>query len=292
MELRHIRYFCMVAQEMHFGRAAKRLFISQPPLSRQIKELEEELGLLLFSREQKQIRLTEAGQYYYMQCQELLHQLEHINRKTKQIHDSMAGELKLGYISSLDKSQLGRIIHDLQNQYPLLQTKIFELPTEKQIQALDEGALDLGIIRAPNTSKHLLAHHLYQDGFCLALPDYLSNIKNIEELEHQPFISYHEEYAPVYQQLLKAFCAQIGFEPKLRHQCNTISSILELVHLGAGFSVVPLSVQHQYSHLNIHFTSPSESNLKTDILLVEPKENRHPASSILSQAILSGFIDG
>ena len=289
MELRHLRYFLTLAEELHFGRAAKRLFISQPPLSRQIKELEEELGAILFFRDNKRVELTQAGKYFQKEAYNMMRRLEAVQQQTYQIHHSLAGEIKIGYISAIDKRKMGLLIQRLQQHYPYMQAKLFERPSLRQVEALEQGKLDIGIIRAPNASPQLLSEPLYEDGFCLALPaDWLPPI-DFAGLMNQAFISYHARYAPSYHNEMLAYCAQLGFVPTLRHECNNIASILELVHLGIGFSVVPQSVQTQYQHLSVQFLPFEEVNIKTSILLAYAKDSEHPALSLMQQFILELF---
>lgn len=289
MELRHLRYFLTLAEELHFGNAAKRLFISQPPLSRQIKELEEELGAILFFRDNKRVELTEAGKFFRKEAETLMKKLASVQQQTHQIHHSLAGEIKIGYISSVDKSKLGLLIQKLQKLYPYVQTKLFELSTIRQIEALDNGKMDIGIIRAPSSSPHLATEQLYKDGFCLAVPNSFDLPATFSTLAKEPFISYHAKYAPVYHNEMLAYCAQMGFMPTLHHECNNISSILELVHLNAGITVVPQSVQYQYSHLAIRFVNVDKIAIKTDILLAYAKENEHPVLPVIRQFILDLF---
>ena len=285
MELRHLRYFIMLAEELHFGKAAARLFISQPPLSRQIKELEEELGVILFLRSNKRVVLTEAGQFFLKQVREIFGKIEAARQQTLQIHHSLAGEIRIGYISSVDKGRLGQLIQSLQDEYPYLQTKIFELRTEKQIHALEDGRIDIGIIRGPNLSPQLLTEKLYDDVFCLALPKKMKLPNDLSILGTYPCISYHADYAPVYHELMLAFCAQLGFVPNLRHECNNISSMLELVHLNTGISVVPRSVRMQYKHLDVQFIDVEHNSIKTEILFAYAHHIEHPAFHILKASI-------
>src|SRR5690606_8929516 len=136
MELRHIRYFLVLAEELHFGRAAQKLCISQPPLSRQIKELETELGVLLFLRENKRVKLTEAGIHFKKESAQVLSQIEVIKQQTNKIYHSLAGDIKISYTSSIDKKLLGRLIKQLNESYPFLKAKFFELSSDQQIRLL------------------------------------------------------------------------------------------------------------------------------------------------------------
>jgi DNA-binding transcriptional LysR family regulator len=289
MEVRHLRYFLVLAEELHFGRAAKRLFMSQPPLSRQIKELEVEIGVVLLLRNNKRVELTEAGKFFLKEARDLLQKLDAVKQQTNQIYHSFAGEIKIGYISSADKTRLGKLIQNLQDNYPYLQTKLFELSTEKQINALENGKMDIGIIRAPNPSPRLVTTKLYDDGFCLAFPKAIPIPSDFSTLSAYPFISYHANSVPVYHNQILAFCAKLGFAPNLRHECNNMSSILELVHLNAGISVVPQSVQYQYRHLAIQFHNAENLTIRTEILLAHRRNPEHPVFPILKELMLTLF---
>src|SRR5690606_10362603 len=147
MELRHLQYFRTLAMELHFGNAAKKLFISQPPLSRQIKELEKELSVELFLRNNKKVELTEAGRYFYEKVDQLIEQLESIKNSTRLIHNQVSGEFRLGFMSSLPKPMLAKILDTLKSAFPLLQVNLIEAASNRQIEALKNGRLDLAIFR-------------------------------------------------------------------------------------------------------------------------------------------------
>ena len=277
MELRHLRYFITLAEELHFGNAAKRLFIAQPPLSRQIKDLELELGVQLFDRAHKRVTLTAAGRYFLKEARLLVQQLEAAMKQVSKIHHSLAGELHIGYVSSFSKKVLGQLTVLLQAQYPYLQTKIFEASTERQLRALEQGKLDIGLIRSPNLSPSIQTDCLYTDGFTLVSAKKAELRLTPTQLSRTPFITYHPDYVPVYHQKLLAYAAQLGFSPQLSHSCNNIPSILELVELGLGISILPKSVAAQYGHLALAFWDPVEqSAVQTEVLLAYPKQRRHP----------------
>ncbi|MEO6849180.1 MAG: LysR family transcriptional regulator, partial [Mucilaginibacter sp.] len=129
MELRHLLYFKTVAEELHFSNAALKLFISQPPLSRQIKELEEELGVQLFTRKNKRVSLTDAGKYFHKEVNDIFTRLEETTSMVKQIHKCESGELKIGYISSVYQSHLADVLKAMRNAFPHIKTCLFEVPT-------------------------------------------------------------------------------------------------------------------------------------------------------------------
>ncbi|WP_134089107.1 LysR family transcriptional regulator [Olivibacter sp. XZL3] len=277
MELRHLLYFKAVAELLHFSKAAERLHISQPPLTRQIKELEAELGVLLFHRNNKRVLLTDAGHYFLRECEALIQHLERSKQVVKQIHESVSGEFHIGYISSTPLSSLASVLRALSSNYPLLKTRLYELSTAKQVKALEQGKLDVGILRAPVASTQLEISSLWQDQFVFACSKEKLIPLRADDLSRAHFISYNSSYAPYYHEQLIACCRRIGFEPQIAHQCNNMYSILSLVENGLGVAVVPASVTSQYPHLNLHFTEIKGIPVYTEIVMAHRGDTKHAA---------------
>ena len=137
MELRHIKYFLKLAEELSFVRAAEKLFISQPPLSRQIKELETEIGVQLFERNNKRVILTEAGKFYEKEMREILKSIERVNIKAKKISENQSGEFQIAYVSSTFSGDISDLVQYLSEQFPYVNFRLYEVPTVKQIKALE-----------------------------------------------------------------------------------------------------------------------------------------------------------
>lgn len=277
MELRHLLYFKAVAELLHFSKAAVQLHISQPPLTRQIKELEKELGVLLFRRNNKRVELTEAGAYFLKECDTLIRQLERSKQLVKQIHESTSGEFKIGYISSTPKTALANVLKALRQRYPLLKTRLYEVSTSKQIKALEEGKLDVGIIRAPIHSVQLHIESLDLDKFALVCPVNMPYEVNAAWLKEQTFISYNSNYAPDYHNKLLDCCNRLGFYPEIMHECNNMHSILCMVENELGIALVPVSVKDQYPYLKLVFTEFSNIHVSTEIVLAHHQHTIHPA---------------
>ncbi|WP_294186222.1 LysR family transcriptional regulator [uncultured Sphingobacterium sp.] len=275
MEIRHLIYFKTVAEELHFGRAAERLFMSQPPLSRQIKDLEDELGVILFFRTNKRVELTEAGKYFLEEVVEILQNIEHSKTITKQIHNNISGEFKLGYISSTPKKMLATVLKHIQQKFPYLRVSLFETSTHKQKLALENGKLDLGIMRSPIYSSELLTTPLFEDPMVIVGPTQIvfSDINFFNE----SFISFNQKYASEYHRHVINTCNRMGFEPKIVHQSNSISSILELVSQGLGLAVVPASSIKQYPHLKLKIMKIEDIDSKTEIILVSNRKSKNSA---------------
>jgi len=289
MEIRHLIYFKTVAEELHFGRAAERLFMSQPPLSRQIKDLEDELGVILFFRTNKRVELTEAGKYFLEEVVEILQNIEHSKTITKQIHNNISGEFKLGYISSTPKKMLATVLKQIQQKFPYLRVSLFETSTQKQKLALENGKLDLGIMRAPIYSSELLTTPLFEDPMVIvghAQVDF-----NAINFFNESFISFNQKYASEYHRLVINTCNRMGFEPKFVHQSNSMSSILELVSQGLGLAVVPASTIKQYPHLKLKIRKLEDVESKTEVILVSNIKSKNSALGEFMECIQREYLN-
>ena len=278
MEIRHLQYFKAVAEHLHFRNAAASLFISQPPLSRQIKELEDELGVQLFVRNNKRVVLTEAGKYFAAAVDSIFAQLEESKNIARQIHRAAdSGELKIGYISSVYQPYLAEVLKALRLEFPYIKTILHERPTIKQIEALEQGQLDVGILRAPVQSAHLTVQTLFFDPFMVVLPATDKKFNSRQEIadfiKNKPFIFFNKEYAPEYYNKLVEMCHRMGFKPDIMHEVNNVHSILQLVEAGLGVSILPLSLKQQYANLQLVFIDLTDIPVVTEVVLAYKKSN-------------------
>lgn len=271
MELRHLIYFKTVAEELHFTKASEKLFIAQPPLSRQIKELETELGVKLFERNNKRVSLTEAGKYFKEEVEGILSKLEEAGNRARQIALSDSGELKIGYISSVYQLDLSQVLKEMKKVYPHVRTSLFETPTVKQVDALEKGMLDVGILRAPVHSEKLKQQTLFLDPFIIITPESIPPFQNQKALSliirEMPFIFFNRLYAPSYYEKLVEICERLGFKPNIQHEVNNVHSILQLVEAGLGVSIIPASLQKQYTSLKVKFIPLENIAINTEIVL-------------------------
>ncbi len=276
MELRHLKYFLKLAEELSFVRAAEKLFISQPPLSRQIKELETEIGATLFERNNKRVVLTDAGKFYEKEMREVLKNIERINIQTKKIAENQSGEFRIAYVSSTFSGDISNLIQYLSEQYPYVNFRLYEVPTVKQIKALEEFKIDLGIVRAPVYSPKITTQLWFKDSFSLVFHKNLHSVQSEQEMEslsETTFVFFNKEYAPQYYDNLVEICAKFGFAPKVVHESNNISSIIQLVKNGLGVSIVPTNILKSHLSPELGFLELKSVGLFTDILLATPKEH-------------------
>ncbi|PBJ14196.1 LysR family transcriptional regulator [Flavobacterium sp. ACN6] len=276
MEFRHLKYFLAVAEELNFTKASEKLFISQPPLSRQIAELEEELQAKLFIRNNKKVELTEAGKYFEKEVKALFQHLERISVKTKKIAENVSGEFRIAYISSIYSSVISELIKHLKEQFPYVNFKLFEVSTTKQIDALEQGKIELGIIRSPIKSPKIKSQLWFKDGFSVVYNKSVMQInseKEIPNLKDETFVFFNKDYAPHYHEVLLQLCAFYGFTPKIIHEANNINSIVQLVKNGLGISIVPSNIARNNHDPEIAFIELKKVNLFTDVSLITSKED-------------------
>jgi DNA-binding transcriptional LysR family regulator len=281
MELRHLLYFKTVAEELHFRNAALKLFISQPPLSRQIKELEDELGVLLFTRKNKRVNLTDAGKYFKKEVDAIFARLEESKSIVQQIHKSESGELKIGYISSVYQSHLADVLIAMRDVFPHIKTNLFEIPTLTQIKALEQGRLDVGILRAPVHSNQLKVQTLFFDPFMVVIPNMVAKFETQDELvvylKSSPFIFFNKDFAPGYNNKLVEICGRMGFTPEIVHEANNVHSILQLIEAGLGVSILPYSLKRQYGYLKVSFIELENIPVNTEVVLAYKQTNKNAA---------------
>ncbi|SFZ92606.1 DNA-binding transcriptional regulator, LysR family [Flaviramulus basaltis] len=284
MELRHLRYFLVVANELNFTRASEKLFISQPPLSRQIKELENEIGVKLFNRNSKKVELTEAGKFFRKEVVNQLQNLESVILKTKKISENISGEYRIGYISSTFSDTITKLIQFLTKKYPYLNIKLYEVSTVKQILALEQSKLDLGIVRAPLVSTKINSKLWFKDSYSLVFNKNKTKVKEIDDISkfrNELFVFFNKDYAPIYYNSLIEICSKYGFVPNIVHESNNINSIIQLVRNGLGVSIVPTSLKKSHIYPELSFLD-LDNNFLTNVLLATPKNDK---SQITDSAI-------
>lgn len=286
MELRHLKYFLAVAEELNFTKASQRLCISQPPLSRQIKELENELGAKLFYRNNKKVILTEAGKYFRNEIVSQLQDLESVVLKTRKISENVNGEYRVGYISSTFSDKITKLVQFLIIKYPYLKIKLYEVSTAKQILALEQNKLDLAIIRAPLTSTKITSTVWFKDFYSLVFNNnMMESVKNPADMKDKVFVFFNKDYAPVYYNSLIEICSQYGFIPNIVHESNNINSIIQLVRNGLGVSIVPSSLKKSHIYPELTFLD-LDTKFSTDVLLAIPKNEESPITDLAMSFLL------
>lgn len=248
MDLRHLRYFLSVAEEMHFGRAAQRLGISQPPLSQQVRALEQELGVQLFERTSRRVRLTEAGARFLPEARATLEQADHAAHVARQTHRGEMGRLHLGFSTSVPFVRpVMDALSRYRSLYPAVELKLDEMPRDEQIERLERGTLDIGIVRSftePELNPGLVSHALQRDGMVLGMRrDHrlidLPRDPVLADLQGEPLIAFAPFNGAGFTEYIVAECEKIGFHPNIALEANSFATLLGLT--AAGFGVAILS---------------------------------------------------
>jgi DNA-binding transcriptional LysR family regulator len=247
MELRHLRYFRTVATELHFGRAAEKLHIAQPPLSHQIRQLETELGFELFNRTKRSVALTPAGEVFLIQVDRIFQQLAQaieIGRKTSR---GELGQISIGFVGSATYNILPLILHQFRDRYPQVQIELHELTTDRQFIWLHEGRIDIGLMRPPIIEPDVSSQVIFQESLVVVLPvtHQLATMTTIDLalLSTEPFILFQRQFAPGLYDPIITICQAAGFSPLVVQECIQMQTIVSLVSANMGVSILPASIQ-------------------------------------------------
>lgn len=244
MELRHLRYFRAVAEELHFGRAAERLHIAQPPLSQQIRQLERELAVTLLVRNTRNVELTPAGKAYLDKAVSILDAVDEAGRQAQRIAAGAEGHLAIGCVGSATYSLLPRLVRALREELPGVDVSIRgEMLAPAQISALLAGDIDLALLRPPIDQPGVIVETVRRDRLIAALPEGHSlaarNNLSINDFGEEEFIVHTGHGRSVMNSVLMAICADAGFVPRVRHEVEETSTLVTLVAAGLGVAVVP-----------------------------------------------------
>ncbi|MBE2293382.1 MAG: LysR family transcriptional regulator, partial [Phycisphaerales bacterium] len=245
IELGQLRYFVSVATELNFRRAAERLNMTQPPLTRQIQLLEHQLGVQLLDRSKRSVQLTAAGRAFYIEAQSLLERAHSATLAVQKIAQGDIGAVTIGHVPSAAYAALPQVVTDIYAQHPDIHISLREMPSFEQLQALRTRQLDLGIVRSPMGQKEFKIRSLLREPFVLAIPAShpLANLSELtlQMLHQQPFISYSfSGWRPFYEMFAGMFrAAQV--EPRYVHTVGSTLTMLTLVNAGLGIALVPQS---------------------------------------------------
>jgi len=248
MELRHLRYFTVLAEELHFGRAARRLSISQPPLSVAIRQLEESVGARLFERNSKAVRLTPAGDALRLSAQTLLRQAEEAALEARDVSKGSAGRLRIGFVGAMLYRGLPQALTAFQAAHPAVRVSLSELNSGQQITELLHDRMDAGFVHTSRMPEELEQVLLLSEPFMVCMPasHRLARRRTVglASLRDQPFVLFSREASPDYHERILSICAGAGFRPEVRHEVRHWLSVVSLVSQGMGVALVPSALQH------------------------------------------------
>jgi DNA-binding transcriptional LysR family regulator len=244
MELRHLRYFVAVAEECHFGRAAARLHIAQPPLSQQIKQLEDELGVTLLNRSTRKVELTAAGQIYLERARVVLAAVAAAGSEAVRVAAGDIGRLTIGFTGSATYELLPTLTRVLRSDFPGIELCLKgEMLTPDQVHALQDRTLDIGFLRPPVHARDLVVRLLRREPLIAVLPETHpladSDAVRLPDLRDEPFITYPSQSRSVVHDAVLDTCQRAGFSPARVQEVAETSTLVAFVAAGLGVALVP-----------------------------------------------------
>ncbi|MDO9434665.1 LysR family transcriptional regulator [Hydrogenophaga sp.] len=247
MEFRHLRYFLVLAEELHFGRAAQRLAITQPPLSLNIQQLEASVGAQLFTRNSRGVQLTAAGQAFVPAARALLDQANQAAREARDVSQGLVGSLQIGFVGTALYRGLPGILKSFGAEHPRLRLVLREMSSSEQLIDLRHERLDVGFVHTTHVPAGFSQILLSSQPFVACLPagHALARRKrlSLSRLQGEPFAMVSRAVSPDYHERFLGLCADAGFAPELRYELRHWLSVVSLVAQDLAVALVPAAMQ-------------------------------------------------
>jgi DNA-binding transcriptional LysR family regulator len=280
MEFRHLRYFLVLADELHYGRAAQRLAITQPPLSLNIQQLEASVGARLFDRDSKGVRLTAAGIAFREAAQALVAQADEARLLAREIEAGAVGRLRVGFVGSVLFRGLPLWLEAYHARHPRIDVALSELNSQEQIDALLHDRLDVGFVHTPRVPDALHTAFVHAEPFRCCVPDGHALAKrrkvSLVQLRHEPFVLFSRKASPDYYARIIEMCSAHGFYPRVRHEVRHWLSVVSLVAQGMGVSVVPAPLERS-GMAGAAFRAFAEETMPSEVYCAWKSAADHPA---------------
>lgn len=246
MNFKQLRYFIAVAEELHFGRAAERLNMAQPPLSRQIKQFEEELEATLFNRGRSAISLTQAGERLLVRGKSIINQIDDTRLEVRRLGQGAEGRLRIGFVGSATFGMLPNIIKSYRANFPEVNLSLFPMNNAQLHRALISREIDVAFARPALNDSEFVTRHLAEEPLIAAVPDTLDvgdgNAFDLRALTSPSFILYPEHPRPSFADVVLSYCEALEIDTSHRVWTMDLQTALSLVSIGEGICIVPKSV--------------------------------------------------
>ena len=280
MELKQLDYFLTLADTLHFRKAAEKHYIVQPALSKQIKSLEEELGVKLFERSQRRVQLTTAGQYFKQEIAQIRQRLEEVRNLTQLVATGEAGEIRIGYVGSCIHTFLPELLTGLTSAFPHIQLYLTEMITAAMWEAILRGELDLAFLRNPSFHESIESTLIWQEPFALVVPASSSlnegNFRSMRQVARDSFILPTRADGDAYHDLQWSICEDAGFSPQVSHETVHGHTALQLVANDLGLAILPLSFR-QVTTAKVRFLEIPHIRQRSEITAVWDRHNPNPS---------------
>lgn len=270
MELRQLRYFVTLADELHFGRAAKRLHMTQPPLSFNIKQLEGVLGVQLFERSSHGVKLTPAGESFRRSAQMLLADAEQAARKARDVAAGVTTRIRIGFVGSMLFRGLPEQLGRFQAANPQVQTGLLELNSAEQIEAFARGQLDLGFVHTTRMPSELSKSLYMSEPFVLCTPaprGSRARAPSLAQLVRAPLVIFARGVSPDYYERVMSLCNLLELDPPVRHEVRHWLSVVALVSRGTGYALVPKSMTDS-GISGVRFSHIPETPIRSEVFMI------------------------
>lgn len=287
MELRHLRYFQAVATERNFTRAAERLGVAQPPLSRQIRELEEDIGVALFDRSSRPIKLTEAGRLLHDQAIRILASVDQLSESVRHLRDGSRRQFIIGVVGSIMQGAMPAMIRRFRAKLPEVEVELVEMATVEQVAALKDGRIDAGLGRIRIDDPGIRREILYQEPLIVALPashamaDCETPVR-LEQLQENTLILYPSNPRPSYADQLLGLFKDNGAVPEKVREVREVQTALGLVASEAGIAIVPLSM-HAVQRADIVYRPVEDINARSPVILSQRLGDESRSASLFRE---------
>lgn len=266
MDIRKMRYFITVAEELNFSRAAERLMMAQPPLSQEIRKLEEELGVQLFHRTKRMVELTDAGKIFLEGARQTLLQVDRTIKETQLADEGKIGHLIIGFVDSTET--VIDILKKFRERFPRIQLILREMTTDQQIKALYEKQIHIGFIRSKKNNEILVSEVCSEECLKLVLHEEhpLVSLRNIsiKSLVDEPFILFPRHFGTNFYDLIISYFWEHGVSLNIVQEAIQMQTIVNLVATGMGISVVPSSVE-SYKKSGVMYKDIQENTPKINL---------------------------
>jgi DNA-binding transcriptional LysR family regulator len=289
VELRHLRYFVAVARERNFTRAAERLHIAQPPLSRQVQQLEDELGIDLIEAGSRPLRLSEAGRLFYEQAVQVLERIDEMKAMVGRLHDADRDRFSIGFVASTLYGNLPEVIRSYRAARPGVELFLIELTSVEQIAALKEGRIDVGFGRIPLDDPALDRQLLRNEKLIAAVPGNhpvltRAGALRLADLAAEPLIVYPKAPRPSYADQVLSLFREAGQKPPSVHEVRELQTALGLVAAEVGVCLVPASVE-TLRRDNVAYRPMDAVKAVSPIIMSSRKGDRSPEIALILRLI-------
>jgi DNA-binding transcriptional LysR family regulator len=289
MDIRHLNYFLILAEELHFGRAAERLNISQPPLSRMIQQIESELGVLLFERTKRSVLLTSAGIELLEDAKQIVSQMVAVKKRLSVFGKGERGTLKIGYVGAVMHTELPMLLSKFIGQFPHINLQFEEQPNNNLLHGLNNGTLDVAFVRTWLHPENLDEKLLLSEPFVAVVPTKHSLAMKkkifVKELKSENFITFSRECGPTIFDSFLVLCFNAGFTPQISHYASQLNSVLRLIESGFGVSLLPANIEMGYE-LKLKFIPLENVKETVPLIMLTRKGKGSPALSHLRSHLL------